>query len=156
MIRIMSNKTKYHLFVDSQITLVPYYPNYATTLRWYQDKTLCKQVDDREEPYDLDRLKRMYRYLDQHGDLFYIKYTNRLCGDVCLQDNGEINIVITKPYQNRHIGRRVINALIQLAKVQNRREIHARIYPFNTQSIRMFESVGFIKTADEWYVYPIS
>ena len=151
----MAIKTKSRITVDPQITLVPYYPNYATTLPWYQDKTLCKQVDDREEPYDLDRLKRMYRYLDHHGDLFYIKYNNRLCGDVCLQDNGEINIVITQPYQNRHIGRRVIHALIQLAITQNRTKVYARIYPFNMQSIRMFESAGFIKAEHDFYEYRI-
>lgn len=69
--------------VDEEIKLVRYYPNYKTTLEWYQDPDLCKQVDNREGVYDLDLLKRMYTYLNKHGDLFYIKYRNRLCGDVC-------------------------------------------------------------------------
>ena len=43
--------------VDEEIMLVRYYPNYKTTLEWYQDLTLCKQVDNRDTAYDLDFLK---------------------------------------------------------------------------------------------------
>ena len=64
--------------VDEEIMLVRYYPNYKTTLEWYQDLTLCKQVDNRDTAYDLDLLKRMYKYLNKHGDLFYIKYKTQI------------------------------------------------------------------------------
>lgn len=138
--------------VDEEIKLVRYYPNYATALEWYQDLKLCKQVDNRDTVYDLDLLKVMYRYLNQHGDLFYIKYKNRLCGDVCLQPNGEVNIVIAKPFQDKHIGRRVINKIIKLAKEKDIQELHAEIYSFNTQSQKMFQSIGFKKVNNEQYV----
>ena len=94
----------------------------------------------------------MYRYLNTHGELFYIKYKNRLCGDVCLQPDGEINIVIAKPYQNRHIGRRVLGGIIALAKEKGMTQLKAEIYSFNTQSRRMFETMGFRNVADERYV----
>lgn len=94
----------------------------------------------------------MYKYLNQNGHLFYIKYKNRLCGDVCLQYNGEVNIVISKTYQNKHIGRRVMNEIAKLAKAEGLKEIHAKIYSFNHQSRKMFESVGFERTDDENYV----
>lgn len=138
--------------VDEEIQLVSYYPNYKTTLVWYQDLELCKQVDDRETAYDLDLLKRMYKYLNEHGELFYIKYKNRLCGDVCLQSNGEINIVVAKSFQNKHIGRRVIIEIIKIAKEKNIQELHAEIYSFNKQSQKMFQSIGFKKVNDEQYV----
>lgn len=138
--------------VDSEITLVQYYPNYKTTLVWYQDLDLCKQVDNRDSAYDLDLLKRMYKYLDRHGDLFYVKYKNRLCGDVCLQPNGEVNIVIAKSFQNKHIGRRVMKEIIQIAKEKEITELHAEIYTFNTQSQKMFQSIGFTQVDNERYV----
>lgn len=138
--------------VDEEIKLVRYYPNYAAALEWYQDSELCKQVDNRDEVYDLALLKRMYKYLNQHGDLFYIKYRNRLCGDVCLQPDGVVSIVIAKPFQNKHIGRRVINEMIQLAREKNIQELHAEIYSFNMQSQNMFQSVGFRKVDNEQYV----
>lgn len=139
--------------VDEEIKLVGYYPNYRTALVWYQDAELCKQVDNRETVYDLDLLKRMYRFLDRRGDLFYIKYKNRLCGDVCLQFDGEVNIVIAKPFQNKHIGRRVMREIILLAKEKGILELHAEIYAFNRQSQAMFQSIGFVKTGDERYTF---
>ena len=144
---IMKNR-----IVDDDIVLVRYYPNNKTTLAWYQDLDLCKQVDNRDTAYDLELLKRMYSYLNKHGDLFYIKYKNRLCGDVCLQPSGEVNIVIAKPFQNKHIGRRVINEIIQLAREKNMHELQAEIYIFNTQSQKMFQSVGFKKIDNERYI----
>ena len=144
---IMKNR-----IVDDEIVLVRYYPNYKTTLAWYQDLDLCKQVDNRDTAYDLELLKRMYNYLNKHGDLFYINYKNRLCGDVCLQPSGEVNIVIAKPFQNKHIGRRVINEIIQLAREKNMHELQAVIYIFNTQSQKMFQSVGFKKIDNERYI----
>ena len=137
--------------IDSELRLIPYYPDYAATLPWYQDLSLCKQVDNRDAPYDLELLQRMYDYLNAHGDLFYIQYQNALCGDVCLQPSGEINIVIAKPFQNRHIGRRVIRELIALAREKGIPELHAEIYSFNTQSQAMFQSVGFVQTEPQRY-----
>ncbi len=137
--------------VDDEITLVPYYPNYKASLPWYQDADVCKQVDSRDHVYDLKLLKAMYRYLDARGDLFYIKYRGRLCGDVCLHPDGEINIVVAKDFQNRHIGRRVIGELKKLAREKQIPKLHAEIYSFNTQSQRMFERAGFQKTGDELY-----
>ena len=138
--------------VDEEIELIKYYPNYKTALVWYQDLELCKQVDNRDTAYDLDLLKAMYKYLNQNGDLFYIKYKNRLCGDVCLQPDGEINIVVAKPFQNKYIGRRVIREIIRLAREKNIPEVYAEIYSFNTQSQRMFESIGFQRVEEEKYI----
>lgn len=145
---------KYRI-VDKEIALVPYYPNFKTSLAWYQDPDLCKQVDNRDSVYDLSLLKGMYKYLNRHGDLFYIKYKNRLCGDVCLQPDGEVNIVIAKPFQNKHIGRRVIAEIIQLAKEKHIQKLHAEIYTFNTQSEKMFQSIGFTKVGNEQYILHI-
>ena len=138
--------------VDEEIKLVGYYPNYSTALAWYQDPELCKQVDNRDTVYDLDLLKAMYKYLNKKGDLFYIKYKSRLCGDVCLQPDGEVNIVVAKPFQNRHIGRRVMSEIIRLAKEKDIHELHAVIYSFNTQSQKMFESIGFQRVESEKYI----
>lgn len=141
--------------LDEEIQLVKYYPNYAAALPWYQDLELCRQVDNRDTPYDLALLKGMYRYLNRKGDLFYIKYRNRLCGDVCLHPDGEVNIVIAKPFQNKHIGRRVMQGIIQIAKEKGIPQLHAEIYAFNAQSRRMFESIGFRRRDAEQYVLEI-
>ncbi|MGM9599282.1 MAG: GNAT family N-acetyltransferase [Faecousia sp.] len=137
--------------VDAEITLIPYYPNYETAYAWYQDYDVCKQVDNIDHLYSMDRLKAMYGFLSTHGDCFYIEYRGTLVGDVTLRDNGEISIVICKGYQNKHIGRRCILEMIRLAKEKGFQQVTANIYRFNTQSQKMFLSVGFEQTGEEWY-----
>lgn len=56
--------------VDEEIRLIPYYRNDEASLPWYQDADVCKQVDDRDTPYDLELLHRMYDYLCTHGDCY--------------------------------------------------------------------------------------
>ena len=128
------NMVRSPISVEGNIRLVPYYPAYDTALAWYQDAQLCKQVDNRDFVYDLPLLKRMYHYLDTHGELFYIEYRGVLCGDVSLRTTGELAIVICKEYQNKHIG---------------------HIYSFNTQSQKMFESIGFVPQDEERYIYKL-
>ena len=45
--------------VDEEIRLIPYYRNDEASLPRYQDADVCKQVDDRYTPYDLELLHRM-------------------------------------------------------------------------------------------------
>lgn len=90
--------------IGNQIRLIPYYRNDAVSLPWYRDRDVCKQVDNRDAPYDMELLRRMYDYLNTHGDCYYIEYEGELVGDVSLQDNAEIAIVVNKAFQNQHIG----------------------------------------------------
>ena len=140
---------------NSSVSFIPYYPNYETALAWYQDLQLCKQVDNIDYVYSLERLKAMYHYLDTHGECYYIQYEGILVGDVTLQDSGELSIVICKEYQNRHIGRACIQKMIERAKEKGMHTVKANVYSFNTQSQKMFQSLGFQKVAEEHYEYHI-
>lgn len=99
--------------IDKEIKLIPYYRNNEVSLPWYQDLDVCKQVDNRDEPYDLELLHCMYDYLSSNGDCYYIEYEGKLVGDVSLRDNED------------------------------------------KQSQTMFQSIGFVKTEEEWYEYII-
>lgn len=141
--------------VDEEITLIPYFPNPDVTLAWYQDRDVCKQVDNIDQVYTLDRLNGMYTYLSTHGECWYIQYQGQLVGDISLWDSGEISIVICKDRQNLHIGRRCIVNILALAREKGFCAVKANIYSFNAQSRRMFEAVGFARVAEEWYAYTI-
>lgn len=104
------------LIIDSEITLIPYYPNYDTALPWYQDLDVCRQVDNIDCTYSLERLQKMYSFLSTHGDCFYIQYQGTLVGDVTLRNDQEVCIVVCKDFQNKRIGRRCILKMIELAK----------------------------------------
>ena len=142
--------------VDQDIKLIPYYPNADVTLAWYQDLDVCKQVDNIDHVYTLDLLNAMYTYLSRHGDCYYIQYRGKLVGDVSLRDNAEVSIVVCKEYQNLHIGRRCVVNMLALAREKGLKEVQANIYAFNTQGQKLFESVGFQKTSEEWYSYKIT
>ena len=137
--------------IDSEITLVPYYPNEAVTLLWYQDAELCRQVDNRPEPYTPERLRAMYAFLSSHGKCYYIEYRGELAGDVTLKDDGEIAIVVCREYQNRGIGRRCVREMVALGREAGMREVWANIYAFNARSQSVFQSVGFERIDEERY-----
>lgn len=141
--------------IDKEIRLIPYYRNDAASLPWYQDLDVCKQVDNRDTPYDEKLLHSMYDYLCAHGDCYYVEYNGVLVGDVSLRDSGEIAIVVCKEYQNKHIGRRCVMDMLKLAKEKGMAKVTANIYSFNAQSRRMFLSVGFRQTDEEWYEYAL-
>ena len=141
--------------IDKEIKLVPYYKNDEVSLPWYQDLDVCKQVDNRDEPYDLELLHCMYDYLSSNEDCYNIEYEGKLVGDVSLRNNGEIAIVVCKEYQNRHIGRRCVLDMLKLAKEKEMNKVKANIYSFNKQTQTMFQSIGFVKTEEEWYGYII-
>lgn len=139
--------------VDKDIKLISYYRNDEVSLLWYKDSDLCKQVDNKDDPYDLETLHRMYDYLNSHGTCFYISYNDILVGDVSLMDNSEISIVVCKEYQNKHIGRLCVKEILKLAREKGMDKVKANIYSFNKQSQHMFESIGFERIEDEWFVY---
>lgn len=141
--------------IDQEITLLPYFDNYEICLSWYQDYDICKQVDNIDYLYDMDRLKRMYEYLNLHGLCYYIQYQGSLIGDVALTDDNEICIVISKGYQNKGIGKKVIREILKLARENEIKEVTANIYSFNKQSQRAFKACGFIQVDQELYKYEI-
>ncbi|MBD3948349.1 GNAT family N-acetyltransferase [Tuanshanicoccus lijuaniae] len=141
--------------IDDKLSLIPYYRNDEVSLTWYQDIDICKQVDNMDELYNLERLHRMYDYLCEHGDCYYIQYQGQLIGDVSLLDDGAIAIVICKAYQNRQIGRRCVLEMLQLAYEKELSSVKANIYSFNRQSQKMFLAVGFRQIDEEWYEYSL-
>lgn len=142
--------------VDDDISLVPYFANEEVAIEWYQDKEVCRQVDGIDGVYSLDRLRAMYDFLSSHGECFYICYRGKLIGDISLRDNAEIAIVVCREYQNRHIGRKCVRSMINLAKEKGMDQVKANIYAFNKQSRKMFESIGFRPSGEEWYIYKIT
>ena len=72
-------------------------------------------------------------------------------GDGSLRNSGELASVTCREYQNRHIGRRCIRAMLDLAREKGMERVTANIYSFNTQSRNMFLSLGFRETGREWF-----
>lgn len=122
-------------------------------LMWYQDLDTVRMVDNSNEPYDNELLERMYRYLDQHGELYMIqvKVGNRYfsVGDVtlCIDD---LSIVIGDlSYRGKGIGRAVLRCLIDRARAIGLTALYVKeIYSFNLASQQLFSKVGFVPNGD--------
>ena len=130
------------------LRLRKYDGNHDFALAWYQDEETVWLVDGNRNPYTVERLEGMYRYLNNAGELYFIEVLEngiyKPIGDVTFWQE-DMPIVIGDPnYRGKKIGRRVILSLIQRGKMlgYDRLEV-GEIYNWNVGSRRCFESVGF-------------
>ena len=109
-------------------------------------------MDGVKKPYDRETLYRMYSYLDDHGELYFIEAQEgdsyMPIGDVTFSRE-DMPIVIGVPeYRGRGVGRQVILALMDRGRQLGFPTLGVReIYDFNTASIRCFTSCGFAPVA---------
>ena len=115
---------------------------------WYQDTETVWLVDGMKEPYTRGKLNAMYRYLDEHGELYFIEVLDsgeyRPNGDVCFWKE-DMPIVIGEPSsRGRGIGAQVVSALVERGKQLGYSRLYvSEIYDYNAGSRRCFEKVGF-------------
>ena len=123
--------------------------NYDLVLPWYQDRETVRLVDGKEEPYTPARIKRMYDYLNERGELYWIEYRTAgdfvPIGDVTFWRDDMPVVIGEKAFRGKGIGRKVVRALCQRAReLEYERIFVDEIYDFNTGSRSCFESVGFV------------
>jgi len=117
-------------------------------LEWYRDEETVWLVDGDRKLYDPELLKRMYDYLNEHGELYFIELAEsgefRPIGDVTFWQE-DIPIVIgDKSLRGGGIGKRVIAALVERGRSLGYDSLAVEeIYDWNTASRRCFESLGF-------------
>ena len=139
--------------IDDSLRLVPYFlaDHRDVALTWYQDVDLVELVDGVRIPYNVEKLNDMYTYLESNGDLFWIEFREKgewvPIGDVTLSQEN-LPIVIGNPtYQHQGLGRKVLKALIDLARQKGWKQLKVQeIYTFNRISRRCFESLGFVES----------
>ncbi len=117
-------------------------------LEWYRDPETVYLVDGIREPYSREKLERMYRYLNVHGELYYIELLEqdifRPIGDVTLSQEDMPLVIGEAAYRGKGIGRTVVAALIARGRLLGFDSLGVReIYSWNPASRRCFESQGF-------------
>lgn len=122
----------------------------ASALAWYRNPETARLVDGPSaKPYTPERLERMYSYLHQNGELYWIEEDRGQgfapIGDVCLLPGGDLPIVVgPEERRGRGIGRRVVRALIARARELDFPAMTVKeIYRYNEGSRRLFLSCGF-------------
>ena len=135
--------------IEDNLRLRKYDGVHDFALAWYQDEETVWIVDGNRNPYTMERLGGMYRYLDNTGELYFIEIcknnTYKPIGDVTFWQE-DMPIVIGEPaYRGKGIGRKVISALIERGRYLGYDHLAVgEIYDWNEGSRRCFESVGFV------------
>ena len=121
---------------------------YDFALRWYQDLELVWLVDGKREPYTMEKLSRMYRYLDRQGELYFIEALTdgvwNPIGDVTFWQEDMPIVIADAAYRGKGIGKAVVAALIQRGRDLGFDILYVEeIYDWNTSSRKCFEHSGF-------------
>lgn len=134
--------------IDNTLRLRKFDGEIDVAFEWYQDKEMVYLVDGVKNAYTMDRLLKMYQYLDNIGELYFIEVLEssqyKPVGDVTFWQD-DMPIVIGDPYyRGKGIGRKVISALALRGRELGFDHVSVgEIYDWNEASRRCFESVGF-------------
>ena len=134
--------------IDESLRLRKYDGVHDFALEWYLDEETVYLVDGKRDPYTMERLGGMYRYLNNAGELYFIEAlengTYKPIGDVTFWQEDMPIVIGDRNYRGRKIGRRVVSALVKrgVALGYDHLEV-GEIYDWNEGSRRCFESVGF-------------
>ena len=137
------------ILIDDTLRLRRFDGAAECALPWYQDPETLLLVDGKEDPYTPERLQRMYAYLAERGELWWIEYRDdagdfRPIGDVTFWQEDMPIVIGEKTLRGRGVGRRVVEALCRRARELNYNYIYVNdIYDYNTASIRCFTAAGF-------------
>lgn len=135
--------------IDKTLRLRKYDGVHDFALEWYQDLDTVWLVDGDHVPYTTELLTKMYTWLNNAGELYFIEVlenaTYKPIGDVTFWQE-DMPIVIGDPnYRRKGIGHKVILALIQRGKDFGYDHLCVEeIYDWNLGSKRCFEGLGFI------------
>lgn len=148
--------------IDDFVRLRRYTDDCAFALEWYQDEETLWLVDGVRIPYDLEKLYRMYHYLQGKGEVYFIEVRTDTAsdyvpvGDVSFWQKDMPIVIGNKNFRGRGIGTKVVKALIKRGQKLGFPYLEVdEIYDYNTGSQRLFEGLGFqtIKTTDKGHGY---
>ncbi len=134
--------------IDESLRLRKYDGVYDFALEWYQDEDTLYLVDGKKDPYTMERLKGMYEYLNNAGELYFIEAlengTYKPIGDVTFWQEDMPIVIGERNYHGKKIGRKIVSALVQRGKDLGYDHLEiGEIYDWNEGSQRCFKSVGF-------------
>lgn len=144
-------KQKRVINIDSVLRLrKPKEVEWKLAIPWYQDEEVLyysEGISDGSQ-YDLDTIYKMYRYLSEIGELYFIEILEenhwKAIGDVTLAFDNLPIVIGEKKYRGLGIGKKVITTLIERARNLGLKKLRVGcIYRYNIRSKKLFRSVGF-------------
>ena len=137
-----------YISIDSSLRLRKYDGQAHLAFPWYQDPEVISLIDGSREPYTLQRIKKMYDYLTQRGEVYFIEVLTNAgwqpIGDVSFWQEDMPIVIGNSAYRGQGIGRTVVQALVERGRKLGYKRLYVQeIYDDNEASKKMFELVGF-------------
>lgn len=134
--------------IDGSLRLRKYDGNYDFALEWYQDAEMVWLVDGDRVPYTQELLTKMYTWLDESGELYFIEVlengTYLPIGDVTFWREDMPIVIGDAGYRGQGIGTKVVAALVKRGRELGYDHLEVEeIYDWNHASRRCFEKLGF-------------
>ena len=135
------------LVIDDVLRLRKFDDQFEFAFDWYQNTETVWQVDADRIPYTHELLGRMYYYLNDHGELYFIEVLEnqqwKPIGDVTFWQEDMPIVIGDTAYRGKRIGKKVIAALIERGKQLGYDRLYVdEIYSHNTASRKCFERMG--------------
>lgn len=139
------------IMVDNGLRLRAYDGQFELAFDWYQDPEVIYLIDGNRNPYSLERIQKMYEYLAERGEVYFIEVWEQErwlpIGDVTFWQEDLPIVIGNAAYRGRGIGRKVISALVERGRLLGYHQLTVQeIFDFNQASRRMFEAIGFYQT----------
>lgn len=147
----MQNELAKILQIEENLRLRAYDGDYLQALPWYQDEYVYRNsegITDSGQIPDENYVRRMYEYLSEHGELYFIEILENekyvAIGDVTLiEENLPIVIGVAK-YRGCGIGKKVMKTILARAKELGVTKIHgSAVYDYNIASQKLHEALGY-------------
>lgn len=138
------------IHIDEELRLRKYDGDYLTAKPWYEDTETLMLVNGNDTPYTPERLKKMYDYLEAHGEEYFIELkvngTFIPVGDVTFWQEDMPIVIGDRSCRGKDVARKVVLALMDRARALGFDHLCVEeIYSYNTASQRLFEGCGFQK-----------
>lgn len=151
--------------IDDYLRLRAYDGNFKVALPWYQDPLVyynSEGIDDPCNVPDENYVRRMYEYLDKHGELYLIEVLENgrfvPIGDVTLKEENLPIVIGVERYRGIGIGKRVMKAILRRAQELGIKKIYgSAVYEHNIISHKLHESLGYncVKKSDGARLYEL-
>lgn len=147
--------------INPNLRLKKFDDHFDFAIHWYQDIETVRLVDGKyATAYDTEQLQRMYNYLNNKGELYFIEIFDENefipIGDVTFWQEDMPIVIGEKRYRNCGIGTLVIKTLIERAISIGYKTIYVNeIYGYNEGSKALFLKNGFksYKKTEQGYSY---
>ncbi|MPN07019.1 hypothetical protein SDC9_154278 [bioreactor metagenome] len=141
--------------IDKELRLrTPNKNQWEVALPWYENPKVLyysEGVTD-NKVYDMERVKGMYMYLSNAGELYFIEVLEngvwKPIGDVTLSEENMPIAIGEEAYWGKGIGKKVIGSLIERAREIGLKRLQVpSIYLYNSRSENLFTSLGFVEVS---------